>query len=173
MVQALLRRLAELVPEIRWTSPDNVHITLKFFGNLEPERAGAVVDAIHPVAASAPAFPVQLADWGGFPSRRRPHVLWLGLGMGSDELVRLASACESVLEPLGFVAEGRPFRPHCTLGRLRQEWSGPVRQRCEEILDGVPESPLFLANEVVLFESLTGPRGARHQRRASVLLQRG
>jgi 2'-5' RNA ligase len=104
---------------VRWTSPENVHLTLKFLGNVEAEAFGSIRAALGEVCAQHAPFDAALAELGAFPSARRAKTLWIGAGEGSDRLRSLAADVDNALAPLGFVREKRPYVPHLTLGRAR------------------------------------------------------
>ncbi len=103
--------------DVRWTPADNIHLTLKFLGkvtDLEPIREAATA-----VCRERAPFSFAVRGVGGFPSLRRPRVLWAGVV--SAAAVELASDIERALEPLGFAPDERTFRPHLTLGRVRSQ----------------------------------------------------
>ena len=104
---------------VRWTSPENVHLTLKFLGDVEAEVFGSIRAALGEVCAQHAPFDAALAELGAFPSARRAKTLWIGAGEGSDRLRSLAADVDNALAPLGFVREKRPYVPHLTLGRAR------------------------------------------------------
>lgn len=140
------RRLGALQDEFRdhavflkWSAPQLLHITLHFLGNVPAARLPAVEDATRRSAASARPHRLELAGLGAFPSVRNPRVIWVGLqgGPGLDQLMRLSEALERELEGAGFPREERPFRPHITLARTRDDISGGDRRRVGETLTQV------------------------------------
>jgi len=102
--------------DVKWVEPENIHVTLKFLGEVTVERAAEVRAALCTIAA--PAFVMGTGDTGAFPPRGKPRVVWIGLE-DSGPLVALQAAVERVLQPLGFPGEDRPFAPHLTVGRVR------------------------------------------------------
>ncbi|HEX5505276.1 MAG TPA: RNA 2',3'-cyclic phosphodiesterase [Thermomicrobiales bacterium] len=114
--QAACRRCA--LP-VRWVDPQGAHLTVKFLGAVEPERVAALTDALATIVTGHRPFLLWTGPTGAFPSPRRPRVLWLGVTGPTDCLDDLQQDVEFALHGLGFPLEGRPFRPHLTLGRVR------------------------------------------------------
>jgi 2'-5' RNA ligase len=143
---------------IRWVPPENAHLTLKFLGDLEREAVPGVEAALAAVCARHGPFGVRLSGMlGAFPAERRASVLWAGISEGSEDLSLLAADVEAALEPLGFPAAGRPYRPHLTLGRARGR---PLRL---ELPRSAVTLPGFRAERVWLVESSLGPKGASYR----------
>ena len=105
--------------EVRWARPENVHLTLKFLGDVPEDALGRVADTLEPVSLRHEPFEAELSGFGAFPSARRARILWAGIGEGSEPLRDLARDVEASLEPLGFEREDRAYVPHLTLGRAR------------------------------------------------------
>ncbi len=104
---------------LAWVRPDNLHLTLRFLGEVEPVTLERVREAVTAAAMAVPPFTVTLGGLGGFPSGAAPRVLWAGVGTGADGLVALQAALEAGLVARGLPAEPRPFHPHVTLARAR------------------------------------------------------
>jgi RNA 2',3'-cyclic 3'-phosphodiesterase len=106
---------------VRWARPENVHLTLKFLGDVREESLDSLSAALGEVCGGHAPFDAALAGLGAFPSARRARVLWAGIGAGSDRLRSLAVDIDAALAPLGFEREKRPYVPHLTLGRIRDQ----------------------------------------------------
>lgn len=148
--------LRDVVGGARWSRPEGRHLTLTFLGEVADERIPWISEALADVASRRIGFDAAFDALGGFPTVRRPRVLWLGIGEGADELSTLATDVERALEPLGFAGEDRPFRAHYTLARFPKP---QVIERLPEV--DVPRAP-FRIGEVVLFRSQLHPKGARY-----------
>ncbi len=109
---------------VRWVPAENVHLTLKFLGEVDEARIPKIEEALASVAARARPFPLSLAGCGCFPNVRAPRVVWLGLAEGAGEAQALAGAVEDALRPVGFAPERRPFKPHLTIGRVKDPREG-------------------------------------------------
>lgn len=148
--------LRDEVPGARWTRPEGRHLTLKFLGWVEEERADEISAAVQRAASGRSAFDAGFAEVGGFPNLGRPRVLWVGLGEGAEETTALAAEVERELAPLGFEAEGRPFHGHLTLARFKRP------KRIEVPTVEVPRNR-FRVTELTLFRSHLHPEGARYE----------
>jgi RNA 2',3'-cyclic 3'-phosphodiesterase len=150
-VLAKARRLS-LRGRVRWSRPENVHLTLKFLGDVREEVLTGLCAALE-VCERHVAFDARLAGFGAFPSARRAQILWVGIGVGSDELRSLATDLDAALAPLGFEREKRPYTPHLTLGRARGQPAS---------FEPPPEEYLgeFRVRRVELMESTLTPEGA-------------
>ena len=104
---------------VRWVGPEQLHVTLKFLGEVRDARVAEIERAVEGAARAADPFELRLGGVGGFPNLRSPRVVWLGIEP-VPELETLYAEVETRLEALGFERETRPFHPHLTLGRARR-----------------------------------------------------
>ncbi len=118
---------------VRWVQPRNIHLTLKFLGDVSPESMDLVRRAVEKVAGGGQAFDMVVEDIGAFPNARRPRVLWVGV-QAAPELASLQRQLDSVTAELGFKSEGRGYVPHLTIGYTRAREAG---YREEKIGDGL------------------------------------
>lgn len=112
--------LRESMPDVRWTKSSNIHLTLKFLGDVEVSRTDSINEALTDIAGRFPPFTMTLTGIGAFPNSRNPRIIWVGLENGADELIGIAKQIEGAMKKLGFPREKRPFRPHLTVGRIRR-----------------------------------------------------
>ncbi len=139
--------------EVRWTKPENVHLTLKFLGEVPEESLTDIGGVLREVAARHETFEIEADGFGAFPSAEKARVLWAGVGEDAARLRTLAGEVEDALEPLGFEREDRVFTPHITLGRAG---GSPVA-----LAQPVGTSPgsLFEARRLELVRSVPGRDG--------------
>ena len=104
---------------LAWVRPENLHLTLRFLGEVEPVTLERVREAVTAAATAVPPFKVSLGGLGGVPAGAAPRDLWASVGTGADGLVALQAALEAGLVARGLPAETRPFHPHVTLARAR------------------------------------------------------
>ncbi|GIX48686.1 MAG: RNA 2',3'-cyclic phosphodiesterase [Candidatus Tectimicrobiota bacterium] len=145
----------------RWVAPENVHLTLKFLGNVAKAQLPAVMQAMQRAAAGQAPFTLCARALGCFPSAAAPRVLWVGLEDPQQRLLALLRRLEAELVALGFAAETRPFRPHLTLARIqrvtdRARWLAAVQAFRERKFGAFPVEALHL------FQSHLHPQGARY-----------
>ena len=114
----LLERLRQPNDGIKWVPTDNLHLTLKFLGEVDNTEVPRVCDVIRQVTATLPPFEISFAGTGGFPQLERPRILFVGVN-DPGSLVAMVSGLESALAELGFKPEPRDYRPHLTIGRTR------------------------------------------------------
>jgi 2'-5' RNA ligase len=151
---------------------DNFHITLKFLGDVEDQRAEEIGASLGAAVADIDAFDIALRGLGAFPTPLRPRVIWAGVDAGERWLAAIANAVERSLAPLGFPAEARGFSAHVTLGRVREPRRDPA---LTEALARAVDVELGSArvDHVVLMRSQLSPRGARYSALAVVPLAVG
>jgi RNA 2',3'-cyclic 3'-phosphodiesterase len=155
--EALQRKLAGLGDKIRWMNPRNLHLTLRFLGEISRSQVETVCLAVRCAASRVEAFPIHLSGTGCFPSPRRPRAFWIGVSDASN-LIRLFETIEAELVSAGFPREARPFSPHLTLGRVRVDRSS---SRLGEALGAAKfDAPPFLVGEVVVMKSDLKSSGA-------------
>lgn len=122
-VQRAARKIArELRSEndgMKWVPDDNLHLTLKFLGDVVDRDVPQVCNVIRECCQGTPQFEIEVEGTGGFPSDQRPRVVWAGITSGGESLVELVTRLEAGLAKLGFKPEPRDYRPHLTLGRVR------------------------------------------------------
>ncbi len=159
-ILALLGRLRETEWPVRWVRDEGLHLTLKFFGEVVPERLEVIAEALRFAGRGTPSLPLRLEDLGAFPSRQRPRILYLGLD-GPPALELLKDRIERGGEAIGFPPEGTPFSPHVTLGRVREGQRCPPRALDEP--DASFGRVAFTGDQVVLYESILTPRGPRYE----------
>jgi len=164
-VAGLLRRLRSEEWPVRWIHEDGLHLTLKFFGEVAVERLEVIAEALRFAVPGTGPLPLTLGAPGAFPSPRRPRILWLGL-VAPPALELLQDRFERSTEAIGFPPEGAPFHPHLTLGRLREGQRLPpdALRRLEAGYQQVP----FMADQVVLYESVLGRGAPQYQPRLTL-----
>jgi 2'-5' RNA ligase len=162
---APLRRLA--VP-VKWVDPEGLHVTVKFLGAVDAGRVSAIQEALERACRGARAFPLPVGGFGAFPTPRDARVIWVGCE-AVPPLELLQHGIEREFAELGFPIEGRPFRPHLTLGRVRAGARGEMRQ-LEPMLARLEFAGEMTVRSVDLMESRTGPKGARYEIRHPVTL---
>ena len=125
-VQALqaIDRLSSAADQVKWVTPDNLHWTLQFLGDISDQEIAEVCQRTGKVAERMKPFLLTAAGVGAFPSVDRPKTLWLGAGQGSEDMCELQQVIEESLSPMGFRGERRRFVPHLTLGRIGRGSSG-------------------------------------------------
>ncbi|MBV6397071.1 MAG: RNA 2',3'-cyclic phosphodiesterase [Anaerolineales bacterium] len=112
---------------VRWVACQNLHVTLKFLGDISSETLGMLANMLTLEAGRVQSFPIRVSGLGSFPTPKRARVLWVGLHAPA-ELSTLQRGIESAAAKLGYAAEARPFSPHLTIGRVRQQATASDQQ---------------------------------------------
>ena len=161
--EELGRALAAAPADVKWVKWDNLHLTLKFLGDVDAREVHHVCEAVRRVAEEAAPFALEMRGAGAFPNAGRPRTIWLGAGAGHEPLEALQEKLESALEALGFRREARRFQVHLTIGRVRR---GP--RGIAELGKLIAEQADFPAGrmrvaELVTFSSVLGPSGPTYE----------
>ena len=157
-IKQQLIRFSGGVPGAHWLEPSQLHITLKFIGQVDGGVARDVVETLHEVEADS--FELTLKGVGHFPPRKKPEQIWVGIKQ-SDQLIILHNRIESALARLGLPREGRKFAPHATLANLKGTKDNRVAAFLAEY--NLYESEPFPVNEFCLFSSVLSSQGALHE----------
>ncbi len=155
-----MARLREAVPDVAasWTRVENVHLTLKFFGNVEVERTDAISAAASRAVGEFSTFPIRIGGTGVFPRPSRPQVLWIGVSDPSGHLAALQKRFDD--ETADFGTEDRAFRPHLTIARIRKPEGA---RRLADAHLRMEFKPIEIKlNEVIVFRSELSPKGSRY-----------
>ncbi|MFN8618045.1 MAG: RNA 2',3'-cyclic phosphodiesterase [Dehalococcoidia bacterium] len=151
-------------PDVRWIRPEGVHVTLKFLGEVPTKKLPAVKLAIQEAVVGHSPFELEFSTIGTFGGREGLRIMWVGIAGDVLRLEALVRAVNAALAVVGFEPERRPFRPHLTLGRVRDEV--PTRRRAEiEVAvgkQGVPQVSWRTA-QVSLMRSRLSTSGATYE----------
>jgi len=151
-------QLRQARAQVSWTQPDNLHLTLKFLGEIETAQINAVTQACAATARQYNALNLQLDQLGFFPNPRQPRVVWAGLAGDLSVLAELQKHLEDQLAALGLAHDIKPFRPHLTLGRVKIPPTG--KQLAEAVAAYRLPTLAFTVAEIVLMQSQLDPSGS-------------
>lgn len=158
--EELAHRFSKSVDGVRWVQKDNIHLTLKFLGDVEDRELHSVCKAAANVAKKVKHFSLAAKSVGAFPSNEKPSTIWIGATDKDQKLNQLHSSLEDALADIGFPVERRPFKGHLTLGRARSSRGGnpALSELIEQYADH--EFGVIAVKELVVFSSelsRTGP----------------
>jgi 2'-5' RNA ligase len=156
--------------DVRWVNAENIHLTLKFLGNIKEEMVDDIVGIIESACSLINRFELKIKGLGMFPNSRSPRVLWVGISGGGD-LYDLQKGIENGMASLGFAVENRSFKPHLTLGRFKSR----VGIECLRDIVRQHEEDDYLTvhvKSVVLMRSDLQPSGPRYYKIAEFPLGR-
>lgn len=154
-------RLTELDRLVRWTRPEQLHLTLKFFAEVPDGGLPPVTSAIRDTAAKLAPISFEVTGLGSFPPSGTPRVLWAGIVGPPPELIAVQKAFEEACANCGYAPEHRAFKPHLTIARTRE---GAAAHTIRPALRPLATTPFGRVNvtDVVLFQSILGAGGATH-----------
>jgi 2'-5' RNA ligase len=153
--------LKERIVRVSWVRAEGIHLTLKFLGDVNPDRIEAIVSKVKEASQARGPFTIEIRGCGAFPNAKNPRVIWIGVDDPSGALRELQVKIEQGMEQIGFAREERGYTPHLTIGRLR---SGKGTGGIAEALEASKESDLgtMEVREVCLFRSQLKPTGAEY-----------
>ncbi|RJP46304.1 MAG: RNA 2',3'-cyclic phosphodiesterase [Anaerolineaceae bacterium] len=148
---------------VRWVPIENMHLTLKFIGDISSANVDMLAQMLTAEAQACPSFSMEVNGLGSFPSPRRARVVWIGIHAPAA-LTSLQRGIESAASRLGYEEETRPFSPHLTIGRVRQQVSASDQQKVRAALEQTSVGALGTAEvtAVHLFKSDLKPSGAEY-----------
>jgi 2'-5' RNA ligase len=171
------KSLADFDNTVRWTRPEQIHLTLKFLGDVPDEDVAGVASAVELAAATSQPVTLRTERPGCFPPRGNARVIWVGLTDDGGALFACQQAVESALEECDFPREDRPFTPHLTLGRVKSDraggrqrggWHGHARSETgglRERVAGLKLPPIEQdVGAIALMMSELSDSGAKHTR---------
>jgi len=150
--------------DVKWVEKDNIHLTLKFLGEIDDKICGKVRDTLDEVAKSVRPFELSLKDIGAFPKIEFPRVIWVGLDKGAKESTEFAAKVDESLSDLGFDKETRPFTAHLTIGRVRSPKNKEALKEKIQSYTLQPTPYTQLISYLVLFQSTLTPKGPVYAR---------
>jgi len=111
--------LKKLDCNIKWVKPENIHLTLKFLGDVKQKRIDTIKQILDDLFRDTDPLTMELTQVGAFPNIDHPRILWIGLNDNDQSLAQIVSNLENNLGKAGFKKEDKPFSPHITIGRIR------------------------------------------------------
>ena len=157
---------------VRWVPVQNIHITLKFLGDVSPANVDILTQMLHAEAHSCLLFNISVGGLGSFPSSKRPRVLWVGV-QAPAELEALQHGIESATTRLGYESDPHPFSPHLTIGRVKDHIAASDQQKIRKTLEETKIDSLGIArvDYVHLYKSELKPSGSVYTKIFSAPLQ--
>ncbi len=165
----LITLLKKTDTDVKWVNENQMHLTLKFLGNIEETKVGEVSRTLESITKDFKEFYISLFKIGAFPNINKPRVIWISLDEGKDILKLLADRIDSVLEKIGFAKEKREFNAHLTLGRVKSLKN--ISQLTELIQKTAFQSQdKIKISSLILFQSTLTSKGAIYAPLAEIKL---
>lgn len=158
---SLQEQLKKSGADVKWVEPQNIHLTLKFLGEIDDKKLDKITNVLEAVAKDRSSFQIYITSCGAFPKIDYPRVIWVGIERGDKETKEISKDLEEKLATIGISKEDRPFSSHITIGRLRS----PLKRE-KLVLDlKAKENNLgqehweFTVTKIILFKSTLTPKG--------------
>ena len=148
--------------DVKWVEPENIHLSLRFIGDVGPDKAEEIKKQLAATAAASKAFEINVKGIGAFPDLNFPRVIWAGVDRGATESAGLAADLEAGLQSIGIAGEEmlkNKFHPHITLGRVRSQKNIDKLRKLIETA-GFEVSSIIKAEYLTLFMSRLTPQGS-------------
>jgi len=159
IIQNIIDSLRKSNSDVRWVKPNNLHVTLKFLGEIPEKKIEIVKDILRKISNKTPSIPTKLTPVNVFPHQQKPRVIWIGLEDREARIGKLATELENALSALGLPKEKKGLQAHITLGRLRS------LKNTNSLMNKLQEASLIYPSEftithITLFRSTLTPEGS-------------
>jgi 2'-5' RNA ligase len=147
--------------DVKWVKPCNIHLTLKFLGEIDEKKLGRITEILENVSGNKKTFQIRISTLGAFPKINSPRVIWVGIDKGDNEAKEIAKELEEKIAKIGIPKEDRPFSSHITIGRTRSNLNLENLIQGLKTLENEPgrENLEFAAGKITLFQSTLTPKG--------------
>jgi 2'-5' RNA ligase len=158
---------------VKWVDPGNIHLTLKFLGDIDAADTSKIITALEEAVRGLPPFNLEVRGLGVFPNMSRIQIIWVGLYGDLGKLSQLQKRIETSLKPLGFPPEARPFSPHLTLARVRDFAHPDERQKLGKLISAASfeEKYAINVNAINLMKSQLTREGPIYSKLGAVTLK--
>jgi RNA 2',3'-cyclic 3'-phosphodiesterase len=169
----LQNRLSISNLSVRWILPSNIHITLKFFGDINQEKISQISGALRQASKTCKRFEFEIAGIGAFPCISRPDIIWAGLKIGKADCIALEKNIQAHIENLFANKESRSYFPHLTIGRVIHSGKKKLLAYALEKEKNFSIKTKVAAKKIVLFSSLLTAKGPIYTSLEEFLLPAG
>ena len=147
---------------IKWVKPENIHLTLKFLGNITPSQITRIKEILREISQENTEFSIELSKVGVFPKKESPRAIWIGISSNQDKVIKIAEGLEEKLLSTGVPKEKKSFHPHITIGRVKSNLNRQVLVEKLKSLD-MPQKSSQSVNKLTLFKSTLTSNGPIYQ----------
>ncbi len=156
----LEEKLKQSGADVKWVTPINIHLTLKFLGDVDTNKINQITHILDEISLNQAQFPLELGSAGAFPNIKSPRVIWVGINKGDNEVKKIVADLEKEIEKIGIAKEDKPFSSHITIGRVKSNLN---REKLTQSLANLTakadiRNP-FIINKITLFKSSLTPKG--------------
>lgn len=154
-------RLKSSGADVKWVNPQNIHLTLKFLGDIEDKTVDKISGILEAASCDKPAFFIRLSSLGAFPNINFPRIIWVGIDKGDQQVKEIAEELQEKIAKIGIPKENKPFSAHLTIGRTKSGLNRGSLVKMLEILQNeiVQEGLESGVSKLTLFKSTLTPQG--------------
>lgn len=165
ILSKLQTKLRYAQADVKWVEPQNIHLTLKFLGDINEKQLAKINAILDDIAGNKINFQANISSIGAFPNMDFPRVIWVGLKEGESQIKELAIMLEEKIAEIGIPKENRAFSSHITIGRVKTlKNKEKLVKELNSYRDGLPEGNLnFAVNKLTLFKSTLGLKGPTYE----------
>jgi 2'-5' RNA ligase len=146
--------------DVKWVAPENIHLTLKFLGEITEDKSKEITGEIENIAGDTKAFFISLSSPGAFPNVNSPRVIWIGIDKGDLETKKIANRLEEKISELGIPREDKEFSSHVTIGRVKSALNrDKLVNTLKAVIPDFQNGPEFPVTKITLFKSTLMPKG--------------
>ena len=146
--------------EVKWVKPDNIHLTLKFLGDINSEDINQVENSLVKSVKNIKKFSLKIKGVGVFPNLNKPRVIWVGINDSNSLIKNLYKRIENNMHEIGFLKEKRSFNPHLTIGRIK---NNILKSELKQTLIEYDQFNIdFICDSVLLYKSVLKPTGSEY-----------
>ena len=161
-INEMQERLKECNCDVKWVKPENIHLTLKFLGDVELDKIDQIKTILNGLVEKINTFEIKFQKLGAFPGTKRPKTIWIGSNDKNSELQALVASLEENMEKTGFKKENRDFWPHLTLGRVRSQKN--IAVLADKLFTHAIEEITIKVDHIVLIKSTLTPKGPIYEK---------
>lgn len=154
-------KLKQSGADVKWVMPVNIHLTLKFLGEIDEQKTNQIIQILEEISFRTPQFHLKISDIGAFPNTKSPRIIWIGLAAGNNETKEIAADLEKRIERIGIPKEDKPFTSHITIGRIKSNLNREklIQSLTTLITESDKSNYQFLVTKLTLFKSTLTPKG--------------
>lgn len=169
-IQNQLRNSGE---DVKWVAPENIHLTLKFLGEIDEKKLDKIAFILEDIAKNINPFYVGIGSLGAFPKINIPRVIWVGIDKGDNQIKDIVRDLEEEIAKVGIPKEDRPYSCHITIGRIKSDLNRErLVQDLKTLAGNFGEGNIeFLSDSITLFKSTLTPRGPIYEALKKITLE--
>lgn len=157
--------------QVKWTEVSNIHLTLKFLGEINEKTKEEISHLLDNISKNIPCFKMDIKSIGVFPKPNFPRIIWVGVDKGDKEIKNLVRFIEDGAERIGISKEERDFSSHITIGRVKSTLNKDKLVNALKVLETKPFNAEFSVDKITLFKSTLTSKGPFYEALAEANLK--